>query len=109
MTKTRVRPLHERGRFAGADPDAIRAAVEREGWEPLLIHDRPGTVYPEHEHLETKLLVFLSGSMIVKTGGERYDCHPGDRLVIPGAMRHAAWVGKDGCTFFWSEQVRGSV
>ena len=89
--------------------DAMRTDIVRDGWNPLLIRDRPGTHYPEHEHVEAKLLVFVAGSMVVETGGQRYQCAPGDQLVIPRSMRHAAWVGDEGCTFFWSEQNRGSL
>jgi quercetin dioxygenase-like cupin family protein len=92
--------------FTSVDAASVHAAVEREGWAPLLIHDPPGAVYPPHQHPEAKLLVFLRGSMEVKVGGAVYRCLPGDKLIIPGGVEHAALVGPDGCIFFWSEQRR---
>lgn len=102
MTATR-----QPGRFRDHPPAEIEAVVRAEGWDPVPIGDLPGTVYPPHRHPEAKLLVFLRGSMIVETDGERIECCPGDCLVIPGNQEHAAFVGEDGCTFFWSEQRRG--
>ncbi len=98
--------VYERGAFRETSPEEVRATVSQEGWEPLLVRDAPGAIYPEHEHVEDKLLVFLEGSMMVETGGKTYHCEPGDRLVIPGSQRHAAWVGSEGCAFLWSEQIR---
>lgn len=98
--------IYEPRAFAGKDEASVRAAVQREGWEPLLIHDPPGTVYPPHQHPEAKLLVFLRGSMEVKVDNAVYRCLPGDKLVIPGGVEHAAVVGPEGCVFFWSEQRR---
>jgi quercetin dioxygenase-like cupin family protein len=92
--------------FTSVDAASVHAAVEREGWAPLLIHDPPGAVYPPHQHPEAKLLVFLRGSMEVKVGGAVYRGLPGDKLIIPGGVEHAALVGPDGCIFFWSEQRR---
>jgi mannose-6-phosphate isomerase-like protein (cupin superfamily) len=96
----------ERGVFANTAIEIVREAIAVDGWDPVVIDDASGTVYPEHAHAADKLLVFVSGSMEVEAGGQRFDCQPGDRLVIAGSTPHAAWVGQDGCTFFWSEQVR---
>jgi len=52
------------------------------------------------------LLAILSGSMEVRVAGETYRCLPGDQVVIPGNVEHAALVGPDGCRFYWSEQMR---
>ena len=109
MTQALKQPRYDRRMFAGAGVDAIRESIERDGWSPIVIDDRPRAVYPEHAHEAAKLLVFLRGSMEVETGDQRYNCTPGDRPVISGSMRHAARVGQDGCTFFWSAQVRGNA
>ena len=106
MSQTGSPVAYDRQMFAAADSAAIRKAVEHDGWDTVVVVDAPGTNYAEHEHVKSKLLVFLHGSMIVETDGLRFHCEPGDQLVIPGSMRHAAWVGDEGCTFFWSEQVR---
>jgi hypothetical protein len=92
--------------FANLDADGVRDRLRSEGWDPVPIQDRPGYVYPPHSHAETKVLAFLAGSMEVRVGAYTYRCLPGDRVVIPGGVEHAALVGPEGCTFFWSEQLR---
>ena len=101
--------VYEPQRYLGDEHETICAAIERDGWDPVLIHDPPGTVYPPHRHEAAKLLAFLSGEMDVQAGGRTYRCRAGDQLVIPGNVEHAAWVGPEGCRFFWSEQVRGRL
>jgi quercetin dioxygenase-like cupin family protein len=91
--------------FKNIDREKIAKQVTKEGFHPLLIADPPCAYYPPHEHPETKLLVFLSGSMQVTVQDEDYDCRPGDKLIIPGNTRHSAVAGPDGCTFFWSERI----
>ena len=88
------------------DPQAVLEGLRREGWDPIPIADPPGYAYPLHSHAATKLLAILSGSMEVTVAGETYQCLPGDQVVIPGGVEHAARVGPDGCRFFWSEQLR---
>jgi hypothetical protein len=44
--------------------------------------------------------------MDVRVSGETYRCTAGDKLVVPGSTEHAALVGPEGRTFYWSEQVR---
>jgi mannose-6-phosphate isomerase-like protein (cupin superfamily) len=92
--------------YARMDETAVRADLERDGWDPRLFTDPSGTVYPPHRHAETKLLAFIRGSMEVRVGDQIYRCLAGDKLVIPGGTKHAAVAGPEGCTFFWSEQLR---
>jgi anti-sigma factor ChrR (cupin superfamily) len=101
--------LYEPRRFLGERLESIRDVIEEEGWDPILISDPQGAIYPPHRHAAAKLLVFLSGEMRVEAGNAIYKCQPGDQLVIPGDVEHAAWVGPDGCRFFWSEQMRGRL
>src|SRR5687767_2379526 len=91
--------------FANLDAEAMAKHISSEGFDPILIHDRPGYVYPQHHHPEAKLLVFLEGSMQVTVEGQIYECVPGDKVFIPGNTLHSAIVGNDGCTFFWSEKM----
>ena len=91
---------------AGLDPQAVLDRLRRDGWHPIPITDAPGSIYPPHAHATTKLLAILSGSMDVKVGDETWRCLPGDQVIIPGGVEHAALVGPDGCRFFWSEQLR---
>lgn len=90
------------------DRNRVNRAVREEGFDPLLITDPPGRVYPPHAHPETKLLAFLGGAMTVRVRGEKYACRSGNRLLIPGNEEHSARVGPDGCDFFWSEKLQKS-
>ncbi len=91
--------------FQDTSREEIAEMIQKEGFSPLVINDPANYVYRPHQHPETKLLVFLSGSMRVTVAGKSYECEPGDKLIIPGNTVHEAVVGPDGCTFFWSEKV----
>ncbi len=99
------RVTYEPRAFAGLDRAEVLARVRAEGWEPAAFTDPPGALYPWHRHPEAKLLAFLTGSMEVRVEGQTYRCQAGDKLIIPGNAEHAAVVGPEGCTFFWSEQL----
>lgn len=75
------------------------------GFDPILIKNHAGYEYSKHTHKETKLLVFLKGSMSVKVEEETYACEPGDLILIDGNTVHSAVVGPKGCEFYWSEKV----
>jgi mannose-6-phosphate isomerase-like protein (cupin superfamily) len=87
---------YEPQRYAGLSRQEILSRVRDAGWD----------VYPPHQHTAAKLLAILSGSMAVTIDGQTYQCAPGDQVVIPGGVVHAAVVGPEGCTFYWSEQIR---
>jgi len=99
-------PIYEPGVYKRFNSQTVLRLLWDEGWTPVPITDKPGAVYPLHRHAETKLLAFLAGSMEVHTGGKTYHCQAGDKLVIPGHAKHSAVVGPQGCTFYWSEQLR---
>jgi gentisate 1,2-dioxygenase len=98
--------IHQPRAFDGLDRLATLEQLRADGWEPAVFSDPPGFVYPAHRHPQAKLLAFLAGGMEVTAGGRTYRCAAGDKLVIPGSVEHAARVGPDGCTFYWSEQMR---
>lgn len=91
--------------YSGKTEAEIEKNIEEEGFTPLKYENGPGDIYPLHQHPETKLLAFLSGSMEVKVGEETFNCEKGDKLLIPGNTPHSAVVGPTGCTFFWSEKM----
>lgn len=97
--------MYKKSVYKGLSKEKVRKKVEEEGFDPITINDPPGRVYSPHTHPETKLLAILDGSMDVKTGGEKFTLKKGDQLIIPGRKKHSAIVGKDGCTFFWSEKL----
>jgi mannose-6-phosphate isomerase-like protein (cupin superfamily) len=98
--------IYQPGIHAGLGRDKLLALVRAAGWDPILIQDPPGYCYPPHRHAAAKLLAILAGSMEVTFGGNTHRCEPGDQVVIPGDTEHSALVGAEGCTFFWSEQIR---
>jgi mannose-6-phosphate isomerase-like protein (cupin superfamily) len=104
---TMTKAVYDRKMFDPAKIDAIRSTIERDGWDPTLIVEPPGAVYPPHQHETDKLLVFLEGDMAVRAGGDWFTCQAGDRLIIPGQLEHEAVAGAGGCRYFWSEQLRG--
>jgi quercetin dioxygenase-like cupin family protein len=97
--------MYQASFYKSIDKARIAQEVCSEGFDPVYITDPPGRVYPPHRHPETKLLVFLQGSMEVKVKDQKFECKPGDKLVIPGNVEHTAVVGPKGCVFFWSEKL----
>ena len=91
--------------WAGRSEKEIAEYIRAEGFDPVRIVDPAGYVYPEHDHPATKLLAILAGEISVTVEGATYRCGPGDRIAIPGNVRHSAVVGPTGCAFFWSEKL----
>ncbi len=91
--------------YSGLTEEEIEDKIRDEGFTPMKFSDNPGFVYTPHTHPETKLLAFLEGSMNVKVGDESFVCQKGDKLIITGNVKHSAMVGKEGCSFFWSEKL----
>lgn len=83
----------------------IAQKIRKEGFDPFVITNSPNYIYSRHKHKETKLLVGLSGSMNIKVGEKEFTLASGDKLVVPGNIYHSAIVGKEGCSFFWSEKL----
>lgn len=97
--------MYQANFYKTIDKDLIAEKIQKDGFDPVCINDPPGSVYSPHRHAETKLLVFLQGSMEVKVKDRTYDCKPGDKLIIAGNVEHSALVGPQGCLFFWSEKL----
>ena len=98
--------MYKKGFFkAKTAKEKIINAIREEGFDPILINDKPGFIYETHQHLEAKLIVCLKGSMKVKVKTEEYDFEPGDKLLISGNTPHSAIVGSEGCVFYWSEKI----
>ncbi|HUQ84801.1 MAG TPA: cupin domain-containing protein [Candidatus Limnocylindrales bacterium] len=97
--------MYQKEFYKTIDREKISEYVMKEGFNPILIINKPGFVYSEHKHPETKLLVFLEGNVKVIVDGEKYHCLPGDKLIVPANTTHSAIVGGEGCSFFWSEKI----
>ena len=91
--------------FANTSQEKIKQQMQKEGFSPLVVKDKPGFVYKPHKHAETKYLVCLEGAMQVTFNSKTYDFEPGDKLIIKGNTTHEALVGDKGCVFLWSEKI----
>lgn len=97
--------MFEKGIYKNKSKKENKEDLKKLGFNPLIIINGPEDRYPKHQHAETKLLVFLKGSMGVHVQDKVYHCKEGDKLIVPGNTQHWAVVGKEGCTFFWSEKI----
>ncbi|MFC1722484.1 AraC family ligand binding domain-containing protein [Patescibacteria group bacterium] len=75
------------------------------GYNPVVVSNISGYEYFAHQHPESKLLIFIEGSMRVTIANESLECLSGDVLVISGNTMHSATIGNEGCKFFWSEKI----
>lgn len=97
--------MYKEGVYSDLSKKEIKKKVKEKGFDPIIIYDVAGRVYPEHTHPETKLLAILEGSMNAKVSGKEYVLTKGDELIIKGNIVHSAIVGDVGCEFFWSEVI----
>ncbi len=87
-------------RHSGAAPDAgaIEKLLRTEARDVCGWSNGPRDRYEQHAHTYHKLLYCTRGSIDFLLGdGRRLTLHPGDRMVLPAGMRHAAFVGPEGC------------
>ena len=57
----------------------------------------PGAAVPEHEHPHEQVVNMLEGELALTVAGEEMHLRPGDVVVIPGGIRHAARDLAAGC------------
>jgi quercetin dioxygenase-like cupin family protein len=96
-------------RWSGAgEPDAreLRARLEAEGYSVFEWTDRPGEIYPEHEHQRAQSHWVLSGQMELTVGGVAYVLGAGDRDFLEAGTRHAARVVGDTAVVYLVGQLR---
>lgn len=67
-------------------------AMEMEGYDVLVYTYRAGTVFPTHEHAQSKCDAVLEGTLRVTVGDAAWDLTAGDRIYLPAGTRHAAEV-----------------
>ncbi len=104
MSKQNKQKIFWQGKYNDMSEGRIMEALEEERFSPIKITNGSGYRYHEHSHPEEKLMVILEGEMDVITKEKTYSCKPGDKLILPGNLVHAAIVGEDGCTFFWAQR-----
>ena len=87
---------------AYTDLDSLEEQLAKEGLFFQRITEQPCGVYDSHLNLYDQVLIFVSGSAVVRVGNQTFPCHPGDRLLIPGCVEHSAEVGPEGCSYMLS-------
>ena len=74
--------------------------LKEEGFNNFVIwYDKPHAYYPTHAHLETNVHVVLAGEMELNLLSNTHFLKPGDRIDIPGGVKHEAKMGKAGCRY----------
>jgi quercetin dioxygenase-like cupin family protein len=71
---------------AVAGKEATLAAIELE----------PGTVVPEHQHVNEQTGILLRGTLTFRIGDEKKTLAPGATWVIPANVPHDVHAGPDG-------------
>jgi len=87
-------------RHSGAPPDpgAIEKRLRSEAHDVYGWSNGRADRYEQHVHAYHKLLYCTRGSIEFILGdGRRLTLKPGDRMLLPAGMQHAALVGPDGC------------
>ena len=82
-------------------PEAeVLGFFEARGLHPTRWSNAPGDVYGVHSHPYQKTLFCLQGSITFSLPDHSRDLElrPGDRLIIPPGICHAAVVGPEGVT-----------
>lgn len=84
-------------RWGDLDSETVTEGLERQvvhGDRQTMVRYvyQPGSVFPDHRHVEEQITVVLSGRIRFTVGKERFECGPGSCAVIPGGMPHSADV-----------------
>jgi quercetin dioxygenase-like cupin family protein len=61
--------------------------------------DTPGREHALHTHPTDETLHIVAGSITFEVAGERSECGPGDRLLLPAETPHASMAGPEGCLY----------
>ena len=77
----------------------LRETLEEEGFEVVTWRDRCNWSYDPHRHEHDESLWVLHGSIVLRCEGQDFPLGPGDRLMLPKDMVHAADVGREGAVY----------
>jgi quercetin dioxygenase-like cupin family protein len=58
----------------------------------------PGTVVPEHQHLNEQTGILVRGALTFTVGGETRELRPGSMWVIPADVPHMVVAGPEGAS-----------
>ena len=83
-----------------ATEEELRELLEEQQLKVYHWKSGPEEVFGPHTHSYHKVLYVLKGNINFEfsTRHERFKLKPGDRLDIPGGLRHNAVAGVDGVT-----------
>lgn len=96
--RRRVDVQLDRHRGVPPDPSGIEKQLRAEARDVYGWSNGPGDRYEQHSHAYHKLLYCTRGSIDFVLGdGRTLSLKPGDRMLLPAGIRHAALVGPDGC------------
>jgi quercetin dioxygenase-like cupin family protein len=70
----------------------LRCSLKKEGLEPSLWRDSPGTYYGNHTHPYQEVRWIVDGMIMFGVGGEEIILNTGDRLDLPEETLHWAQV-----------------
>jgi len=91
--------IHQMNFYSELSEAEIRDRMSREGFSPRRVAELPGAIYEPHKNPTDMLLVFIAGSADVTIGDKTYHCRAGDRLEIPGHIKHSALIGEQGVVY----------
>ena len=82
-----------------------------EGLDGSTWSERPDTRFAAHRHAYDKVLVVISGSIVLTLEGAGLDVTlaPGDRLELPAETAHSALVGPHGVVCLEADPERGRL
>ncbi len=82
--------------------------LEKEGFPHVYEwQDKPGTVYPLHQHQDKVTIFITEGSLELTLNGATHSLRAGDRFDIPPQTEHSAVVGPSGCQYVVGEMIEG--
>jgi quercetin dioxygenase-like cupin family protein len=74
----------------------VEAELRAEGLTPHAWANDAGFVYGRHAHEYHKVLICVSGTIVVHTDAGDIALGPGDRMELPPGTEHGATVGDGG-------------
>jgi quercetin dioxygenase-like cupin family protein len=82
--------------------------LEKEGFISVYEwQDKPGTIYPEHSHIDKVTMFVTEGSVDFTIAGTTHTLRSGDRFDVPPSVPHSAVAGPQGCQYVIGEMIDG--
>lgn len=90
------------------DKSKLKSQLKDDGF-PFIYewHDKPGTLYPKHKHVDKVSMYIIDGSLTFDFNGSKKEINKGERFDVPPQTNHTAIVGKNGCSYLVGEMIEG--